>query len=343
MNIVPESGLSNIEANKNINILVVDDEVAITELIKDILAEKDFNVMAVNSGPEAAPILEEFSIAVAVIDLKMQPETGVEVIRKIKLFDPMIEIIVITGYPSLEDTIKSIRENIFEYITKPFDNDSFVSIVSHAVTKWKLTRLNLRLMDMLKEQNVHLEERVQEVTQELRELSVRDALTNLYNFRHFVDQINKELTRAMRYKRVLSILMFDIDHFKQFNDANGHSIGNLALIELAKILKNTTRRVDTVCRYGGEEFVVILPETETSRAVILAERCRTEVEYSSFAFDPAQKITKLTVSVGVASFPSHAEEVDSIVKCADDALYKAKSLGRNKVKIFSPEPPLIDL
>jgi diguanylate cyclase (GGDEF)-like protein len=335
--VVHENSLNNIESNRDINILVVDDEVAITELVKDILTDREYNVLAVNSGPEATPILEEYNIAVAIVDLKMQPETGVEVIRKIKSFDPLIEVIVVTGYPSLEDTINSIRENIFEYITKPFENDGFVSIVSHAVTKWKLTQLNMRLMDMLKEQNVHLEERVQEVTQELRELSVRDALTNLYNFRHFVDQINKEITRAQRYKRLLSIIMFDLDHFKKFNDSNGHSIGNLALIELAKILKSTTRRVDTVCRYGGEEFVVILPETDTNRAVVLAERCRSEVEYASLSFDPNQKITKLTISCGVATFPSHAEEVDALVKCADDALYKAKEQGRNRVCVYNTE------
>jgi diguanylate cyclase (GGDEF)-like protein len=164
---------------------------------------------------------------------------------------------------------------------------------------------------------------------ETRELSYRDGLTGLFNRRYFEETLDQELYRAERYRMPLSLIMADIDHFKPYNDTHGHPKGDQALKVMAAILTETTRRVDVVARYGGEEMVLILPLTPKHPALLAAEKLRLAVEGTQFPDG------QLTMSLGVATYPEDGGSAAELIKAADDALYAAKQAGRNRVEVFS--------
>lgn len=162
-------------------------------------------------------------------------------------------------------------------------------------------------------------------------LSITDELTQLYNFRRFREKARDELNRARRYGYHLSLLMCDIDYFKNYNDVNGHEAGNDALKKLAGILKNSVREVDFVARYGGEEFVILLIETNKKNAVLMSERLRELVEEEDFPFEDRQPGKNFTITIGIAEFPSDGTDLQQIISQADKALYEGKKAGRNRV------------
>jgi len=160
---------------------------------------------------------------------------------------------------------------------------------------------------------------------ELERLSVTDALTGLYNRRHLVGTLANEVQRSRRLRRTFSVLLADVDHFKQYNDTHGHLAGDAALVKIAEILRKTTRGVDSVARYGGEEFLVMLLEAPIATAVIVAERIRARVATEEFGGG------RTTVSIGVAEYPAHGDTPEELIASADAAMYQAKSAGRDRV------------
>ena len=168
------------------------------------------------------------------------------------------------------------------------------------------------------------------------ELSVTDALTGLSNRRHFQDILNREFVLTQRYSSALSLIMIDIDHFKKYNDSHGHLQGDIVLKKVATSLLHNTRGIDLTCRFGGEEFVVLLPKTTTQGAVIAAEKLRKVIEEEVYTGEQeSQPGGKLTLSLGVASYPVDSADMQSLLELADRALYKAKDQGRNQVVAFS--------
>lgn len=166
-------------------------------------------------------------------------------------------------------------------------------------------------------------------------LSLTDDMTGLFNFRYFQQKIRDEIIRSKRYQRDLSLLILDIDHFKKVNDTFGHTKGDYILKIVSNIISRTVRDVDISCRYGGEEFVVILPETEQKDTLPIAERIRLRVEDADFAELKELEDLKITISIGVASFPENATNEKGLIEAADKALYYAKNTGRNKVVGYS--------
>jgi diguanylate cyclase (GGDEF)-like protein len=172
-----------------------------------------------------------------------------------------------------------------------------------------------------------------------------DGLTGLTNHRSFFEVLDKELGRSSRYGHPVSLIMADIDNFKDFNDAYGHPQGDKVLSEVASVIRNSVRIVDTAARYGGEEFAVLLPETPygtdediAGSAMQVAERMRQAVEEHSFEGRPGKRDVRLTISLGVAENPTHAAELVELVNAADSALYRAKDLGRNRVELADESP-----
>jgi diguanylate cyclase (GGDEF)-like protein len=169
---------------------------------------------------------------------------------------------------------------------------------------------------------------------QLEQMAFRDQLTGLRNFRFFSSRLPEELQRAKRYRHQLSLVMVDIDYFKKFNDTHGHQAGNVALNHLASILNSTVRETDIVARYGGEEFALILPETTKRLAQDLATRLRSNVEASPVVLGTNHH--RITISLGIATFPRDCSTWQSLVEDADKALYQSKHDGRNRVTTYSP-------
>jgi len=167
---------------------------------------------------------------------------------------------------------------------------------------------------------------LQQKNEELERLSVTDQLTGLYNRRRMLEVLENEVHRSRRLGHRFSVLMMDVDHFKKFNDSFGHQAGDRVLAGVADVLRDTTREIDTPARYGGEEFLVVLPEAGVEAAVEVAERIRSTLAARIF------EGRRVTLSVGVAEFPTHGEDDQRLVAAADDALYGAKEEGRNRVK-----------
>ncbi|MCP4605144.1 MAG: GGDEF domain-containing protein [Proteobacteria bacterium] len=166
--------------------------------------------------------------------------------------------------------------------------------------------------------------------EEIYQLTIRDGLTEIYNKRYFLESLDREMSRAQRYDRDLSILLFDIDHFKEINDTYGHLAGDYVLQSLARLISTRARREEIFARYGGEEFVILLPETSKQGAMELAEQLRKRVSSYTFVFEGEEIL--ITVSVGVTSMSNEAISPLEFIKKADMRMYRAKSDGRNCVR-----------
>jgi diguanylate cyclase (GGDEF)-like protein len=169
----------------------------------------------------------------------------------------------------------------------------------------------------------------------LYRLAITDGLTKLYLHRYFQQRFDEELKRAKRYGKSVSLIMMDIDHFKNFNDTYGHQVGDRVLKTVARLVEKSIRDTDIPARYGGEEFAVILPEMDSEGARVPAERIRKAIE--SYDFYVEEEKVPITISLGVATYPEHAEEKSMIIEYADTALYYSKETGRNRVTVFSFE------
>ena len=233
-------------------------------------------------------------------------------------------------------------------LAMPFENQSLQQNYSYEVIKWGWVAITNLCVAFV---GAFMMETVWQRETKLREMVVKDALTDLYNRRYFFYRFNSEIERAKRYGRTLSLLFLDVDDFKKFNDSYGHLVGDDLLRSLARILRVNIRRsdekpsyeVDIACRYGGEEFVIILPEAIASQGGVAAERLRNRIEADG-AVAVAERIREhvekagweampVTVSIGVASFPEHGGDVEALIKAADDALFLAKRGGKNRVVV----------
>jgi diguanylate cyclase len=176
--------------------------------------------------------------------------------------------------------------------------------------------------------------RRKQMEEELKHLATHDPLTGLYNRQEFEQRLSNEIDRASRYKHTLSVFMLDIDHFKSVNDTYGHQTGDTVLRLFAELINNSIRKTDYASRYGGEEFLVLLPETSLVIAIELAERLCNNIYQYSFPLDDNKELN-ITASIGVASIPEHAQSSKDLIKAADSSMYAAKEAGRNQVKTIS--------
>lgn len=229
--------------------------------------------------------------------------------------------------------------NMNYFVTVPLlakDSVVGVMLVDNFYSKQTITKGDIWKLIMFANQAGLAIENSQEFERTLI-LSNTDRLTGLWNYGYFQHQLKEEIKRAARFNRNISLLMADIDFFKQFNDNYGHLAGDKLLKDIANVLKKSCREVDLVSRYGGEEFAIILPETFKEKAYNSAERIRKHISTTYFYDQETKTRRKCSISIGVASFPQDAQEKNSLISSADKALYAAKDFGRNRVCMFSNE------
>lgn len=324
--IVNDSVASSGSADKNVveeekdgtsvnKLLVIDDDEDIRSLLTDLLEESNYNVDTASGGEQALQKIQVSTYDLVITDLRMQGMQGLEVIREVRKIDPGIDVIVMTGYASVDSAVESMKAGAVDYITKPLNTDQIRLVIKKNIERRNFQRL-------ASEREFY------------KMLSSIDGLTELYNYRYFHQHLQMELEREKRYGRPLSLVMIDIDNFKDYNNQYGHPVGDLVLKNLASILKNTTRGCDVICRYGGEEFTVIFPETGKEEASIVCERIRQEVEKTNMHDGEGNSIGNICITIGLASFPADADNKNELIEQADKALYQGKEAGKNCTFIY---------
>ncbi len=297
--------MADILTNKKTKILLVDDEQETLDLISEYLLEKGYDLSSAANAEQAVSMVEKDNYQIAIVDLHLPGMTGAELLKLIKNIRSHIQVIMITGYGTIRDAVECMKLGASDFITKPILLDHLLLTINRILEEARL-----------KEEA--------ELASYYRTLSRTDELTGLYNFRHLISMLKNEVTRHIRYNRIMSLAMIDIDNFKQYNDAKGHEEGNELLTRLAHIFRHNTRNCDILARYGGEEFVILFPETSLEEATIVAERiCKTVVV-----------TLDVSVTIGLAGLPQHTADYNELLRMADQAMYWGKQHGKNKIVVY---------
>ncbi|PHS76722.1 MAG: diguanylate cyclase response regulator [Rhodospirillaceae bacterium] len=281
-------------------ILIVDDDPDIRDLLNLQLALEDYDIIEAENGKAAIEKIISDKPQLMIIDIMMPVMDGYEACLKIRA-DPELAalyIIILSAKGEIKDKVSGLDTGADAYLSKPFNPEELKAQV----------RAGLR-------------------TAGDRHQAMYDALTNLFNRKSFNDLLLREVAMFKRDGQDLSMVMIDIDHFKNVNDSYGHDGGDKVLIDLAKVLRTVSRPRDLPCRWGGEEFAWLLPETNLEQATIAAERLRQAIQDHDF-----QGVSPQTVSLGVSMFRSGENDGEALCKRADKALYAAKQAGRNRVE-----------
>jgi len=286
-------------------VLIVDDEADTRELIHKLLQSEGFEVITASTGAEGIQRVEEDHPEVVLIDIRLPGIDGNEALRRMRKIKPFPSVIVLTAHVTVDDAIQALKEGASDFVKKPFENDHLIHIVHQSLDKYR----TVREKELLEE--------------EVRRLSITDDLTGLYNHRQFYKTLESELARLHRQRTSLSLLMFDLDNFKRYNDRYGHLEGDKVLKKVGEIVNRSIRgNVDSGYRYGGDEFAVLLIGASIDQALVIAERLRSSIEHAGFQ--------DITVSIGLTEFHDPFT-LETFVKSADDASYVAKHSGGNRV------------
>lgn len=300
-----------------IKILICDDDPADRKLIRTYLqriTDREIVLLEAGHTEEIQNALDKGRIDLVLMDNQMPGKSGMEWLAEIAKRQ-LAPVVMLTGSGTEEIAAQAFQEGAVGYLPKgSISREKLSNIIDIALDKW--TRLQQAKADKEK----------------LERLATFDSLTGLYNRRAILGKLHELINLANRYKEDFSLIMLDIDHFKKVNDRYGHLTGDGVLEEIATLIRRNTRDTDIVGRYGGEEFIIILPKTNLSSSWVVAERLRSIIEKAELK-DFAGNVFAITVSQGLAGWERH-EDATSLISRADDALYKAKEKGRNRVQIL---------
>ena len=315
------------DLHEGITILVVDDDPTVCLLLKKLLAADGHSVHLARHGDEALAQALHHQPQLVITDLLMPQMDGLQLIKGLRQTELGRSIyIIVLSIVDDEDTLaEALALGADEVIIKPVEGRLLQARLKAAM------RIIRELQKQRQEQN-ELRRRLLElsiVNQRAQNSALIDVLTGLYNRRHAMARLAQEMADAERSHRSLSLLMLDIDHFKAINDNHGHDAGDAVLRQFAEVLRGYSRTPDVACRIGGEEFLIILPDTELQGAQHLAERIRSAIQNQTMV--AAEISLKLTASIGVAEKRATVHDPDQFIKLADEALYAAKQGGRNRV------------
>jgi diguanylate cyclase (GGDEF)-like protein len=309
-------------------VLVVDDEPTIRTVIAQVLQENGYRVTEATSGEEALTKFRQEPYPIVMTDVVMGRMSGIQLLEEVRLLDTDTLVVIMTSQASLEMATSALRSGAYDFLIKPFDDLDIISVVvNRANEKVSLVRHNRSLLDSLRKNAEELER----VNQSLKEMADHDGLTGMYNHRCLREALDREVSRVKRHGGCFSILFMDLDNFKQYNDTHGHLMGDELLRELAGVFRERARRYTVLGRYGGEEFVAVVPEASREDARCYAEDIRRRVEEHQFKGRETQPTGRVTLSVGVATFPEDGRDSTELLRRADRALYEAKQSGKNRV------------
>lgn len=295
-------------------ILIAEDDPDYRQLLSRRASRMGLDVHQVANGQEAIDAVNEREFDALVLDLYMPEHTGLEVIDAARKIDPDIQALILTGSASVETAVEALRAGVYDYLTKPLESmTSFELALSRALERRYLVKENKRLFE------------------EIQRLAVTDSLTGLYNRHKLQDSLETEVERAKRYSRPLSIIMIDMDKLKVINDTSGHAAGDEALKLVARSIQRSIRKVDLGTRFGGDEFIVLLPEADREEAAAVAKRIREAILAVEF------ESGKLSVSMGVVQWHSGFETSKDFVHAADEAMYLAKRSDGERLHVLAAE------
>jgi two-component system, cell cycle response regulator len=303
-------------------ILVVDDNQDNVEIIATRLRFRGYEMIEATHGHEALDMVRRDPPDLILLDVMLPDIDGYEISRRIKgdTTLPFIPIILVTARDTTEDKVTGLDAGADDYLTKPIN----------------FPELEARVRSMLRIKR--LQDELEEKNRELERLSVSDSLTGLFNHRHIHGLLNEEYERAQRSHDRLTVAMLDLDRFKAVNDTFGHQAGDRVLEQLADILRDSAREIDRLGRYGGEEFMALLPETDAHAGAVFVERVRHRVAREPFHIGDDRTI-HMTISAGIATYPHELVKTpEMLVRMADEALYAAKAAGRDRVVRFDELP-----
>lgn len=301
------------------NILVVDDDELVLQVLNKALQQTGFQVFTTPDPFQALQWLDETSFDVAVLDIRMPRISGLKVLERIKALDETIQVVILTGAEEerFETALAALRMGAHDFLLKPLRNiQDLIASVERAVEKRRMAAS------------------LKQLARGLEQMTNSDLLTGLSNRRHFFDWLSQEFLRTKRYLRPVGCLLVAIDRFDEMRRERGPQCGDYVVSQVAQLLTRCCRNTDKTGRYGGNEFIVALPETEKSTAVAAAEKVRRMVETHPFAF--GGKKFSVTVSVGV----SHKKTFVSggaLTSLAMQALEKAQAAGGNSVRLQMDE------
>jgi two-component system cell cycle response regulator len=299
-------------------VLIAEDDPVSLRVVQTMLKKWGYEPVVARDGAEAWAILQgEDAPQLAILDWMMPQKDGLEICRELRAQPdrPYTYVLLLTAKTQEQDLIEGLGSGADDYLTKPFNGDEF------------------RARLYAGERILGFQQQLVAAREALRVQAIRDPLTGLYNRRHMEEALGRELARAERGHLSLSVLMLDLDHFKRFNDTAGHPAGDVLLKQVAKVVEARTRKEDVACRYGGEEFVLILPGMPFEVARRRAEELRRAVGEASVEYG-GQSLGSITISVGLACYPRHGISGKELLSAADKALYCAKERGRNQVATY---------
>lgn len=305
-------------------ILIAEDEKVSRRILAAALTGMGHDVIQAENGREAWEKLRREDVRLVIADWEMPEMDGVELVRKIRESDDQgyVYTILLTSRGHKNDIVSGLDAGADDYITKPFDRDELMVRIKAG------------------ERVIRLETELAERNEQLRRMALVDGLTGIANRRSFEEDFRRLCDHARRFTRPFTVLMLDIDFFKKYNDGLGHEAGDNALRLVAQSLQQALRTTDKAYRYGGEEFICLLPETDAEGGLIVAERLRCAVEGLEIPHPDNPWRNIVTVSVGLASCtPGAISAVDDVQREADQALYQAKAAGRNRVVVFHQACP----
>ncbi len=329
-------------------ILVVEDDRIVASVFNDLLARHSFDADVVGDAEQGLELLAQKPYDLVLSDIVLPGLSGVDLARRAKEIAPDVDVILMTAYANMETAVQAIRAGVYDYLIKPFDDINDVLLkIERALEKRRILIENRRLIGYLRQANQQIEgmnrdlerqvtERTAELedaNQRLAQLTVTDDVTGLYNQRFLHGRLEEEYLRATRYGEGLSVIMIDIDYFKRVNDTHDHMFGSRVLKRLGKMVRAKLRNTDMLIRYGGDEFVALLPHTRLREAIAVAERLRGAVEQTELG--EAEDAYRVTISLGVAAVGEcTASSGETLLIAADKALYFAKARGRNRVAVM---------